>query len=71
MEQYVKRNVHKPSYDDHEWCAHPLPLLTALGNGMGGGDYRGKEGKDNIGSWAFDEIYVTYLRPGTMEAVEF
>jgi len=71
MEQYVKRNIHKPPYDDHEWCVHPLPLLTALGNGMGGGDYRGEEGKDNIGSWAFDEIYVTYLRPGTMEAVEF
>ena len=36
---------------------HPLPLLTAEGNGRGGGDYRGKN-DHLIGSWARDVISV-------------
>ena len=43
MEQYFKSNGEK------EWCIHPLPLLTALGNGMGGGDYSGEVGKNKLG----------------------
>jgi hypothetical protein len=34
-----------------------LPLLTAEGNGRGGGDYRG-ENENLIGSWARDIISV-------------
>ena len=29
----------------------PLTLLLAMGNGEGGGDYYGKNGKDLVGSW--------------------
>jgi hypothetical protein len=36
----------------------PLPLLTAEGNGRGGGDYEGRNMK-LVGSWARDVIYVT------------
>ena len=36
---------------------HPLPLLTAEGNGRGGGDYRGSE-EDKVGMWARDIISV-------------
>ncbi len=36
---------------------HPLPLLTAEGNGRGGGDYRGKH-EDAVGSWARNLISV-------------
>lgn len=36
---------------------HPLPLLTADGNGLGGGDYRGRD-EMLIGSWARDCISV-------------
>jgi hypothetical protein len=36
---------------------HPLPLLTAEGNGKGGGDFRGK-GEDLIGIWARDILSV-------------
>ena len=32
-------------------------MLTALGNGQGGGDYRGKE-EEKIGAWAGDWISV-------------
>lgn len=48
--------VKLPKYDKKQgkWRVHPLPLLTALGNGRGGGDYRLKNKK--VGSWAFDRI---------------
>lgn len=37
---------------------HPLPLLTAEGNGQGGGDFRGEDPKGLIGSWARNSISV-------------
>lgn len=37
------------------WCLHPLSLLTALGNGFGGGDYHGIY-KEFIGMWCFDTL---------------
>lgn len=40
---------------------HPLPLLTAEGNGGGGGDYRGEW--PHVGTWARDHIYVTATQP--------
>lgn len=49
--------VELPEYADKkqgEWLVHPLPLLTAFGNGRGGGDYGLKD--DRVGSWAFDRI---------------
>ena len=36
---------------------HPLPLLTAVGNGLGGGDYHGIN-EEKVGSWAFDLLEV-------------
>ncbi len=49
--------VKLPKYADKkqgEWWVHPLPLLTAFGNGRGGGDYGLED--DRVGSWAFDRI---------------
>lgn len=68
IEKYVKNNRDKRA----SWsgCINPLPLLTAVGNGLGGGDYHGIN-KYSVGSWAFDEIYVTTIRPSTMTEVEF
>lgn len=40
------------------WCTHPLSLLTALGNGQGGGDYLCKKNKEKAGAWAGDLISV-------------
>lgn len=37
------------------WVAHPIPLLTAIGNGRGGGDYRGVN-KSKVGCWAWDML---------------
>jgi hypothetical protein len=42
--------------EEREWKIHPLPLLTALGNGRGGGDFRGEN--DMIGYWARDILSV-------------
>lgn len=41
---------------------HPLPLLTATGNGRGGGCYRGVNEED-IGIWAGDTLYTSDKEP--------
>ena len=38
-----------------DFTIHPLPLLTAVGNGRGGGDYCGIN-LDSVGTWAGDLI---------------
>lgn len=45
------------SSPDDEWWLHPLPLLTAQGNGRGGGDYRGINA-DKVGIWAGDLLTI-------------
>jgi len=52
--QYVDKQKHK--------VYHPLPLLTAEGNGRGGGDFRGI-GEDLIGIWARDLLSVEKVIP--------
>lgn len=42
------------------YCLDPLPILTAMGNGNGGGDYRGAN-MEEVGRWAMDEIEFNYL----------
>jgi len=41
---------------------HPLPLLTAEGNGRGGGDYNGPN-VDLVGTWARDVISMENEAP--------
>lgn len=50
-------NFRKECREDDDWCLHPLPLLTAVGNGNGGGDYFGIN-KRKVGAWCMDEISV-------------
>ena len=52
--QFVDLNEYKAaSTDSHDWTIHPLPLLTAVGNGRGGGDFQDGLGIEFIGSWAW------------------
>ena len=54
--EYFDENV-----SNDGWCIHPLPLLTCIGNGYGGGDYRFPSPDstyDIVGIWAWDEISV-------------
>lgn len=54
--------------DEYGFIIHPLPLLTSMGNGRGGGDYKGTN-MDMVGSWAkdiistADDINETYIIP--------
>lgn len=55
------RRKRKYSYD---MAINPLPLLTACGNGRGGGDYHeGNPDYDKVGLWAFDIIEFTGHNP--------
>ena len=60
--QYVdKSKCPNMSSDWSDFKIHPLPLLTAEGNGRGGGDYRGDE--DYVGSWARNRIALVNKVP--------
>lgn len=49
--------------DNDGWSIHPLPLLTADGNGRGGGDFGNDDPYELIGSWMGDKISVSDLCP--------
>lgn len=52
------------------YAYHPIPLLTAEGNGQGGGDYRGRD-EEHVGIWARDVVSVEEIRPpGTFDELE-
>ena len=51
-----------------ELVIHPLPLLTAEGNGQGGGDYDGTR-MDEIGSWARCHISLESEVPAGYEEI--
>lgn len=59
---YLDCNKYKKASDVDGWVIHPLPLLTALGNGLGGGDYIGIN-QDIVGSWAGDELEIIKEKP--------
>lgn len=63
--QFVDNSKSEP--DDYDLCIHALPLLTAEGNGQGGGDYWG----DNplVGTWARDLISVSTRKPKGYEEI--
>lgn len=70
FDYYCKANSWVETWTDYNgnkhkstWCIHPIPLLTAIGNGLGGGDYRGSN-MDLVGSWAFDEIRIADAEEG-------
>ena len=46
-----------PNQDYCSWVLNPLPLLVAVGNGRGGGDYRGNNA-DQVGCWAWDTLEI-------------
>ena len=54
MCDYIEKSTVKEGYLQG-MCLHPLSLLTALGNGFGGGDYHGTN-EELVGSWCLDTI---------------
>jgi hypothetical protein len=47
---------------DKSYTVHPLPLLIALGNGGGGGNYYGIN-QHLVGSWGLDAISTSFYKP--------
>lgn len=70
--QYIDCDKYKEEYKDKEgWVMHPLPLLTAQGNGQGGGDYHDSFiNFDKVGIWAGDDISVEDSAPIDYEISE-
>ena len=52
-------------------CLHPIPLLTCVGNGLGGGDFYENQESTNelIGAWTWDLIEVSDKLPEGYEEV--
>jgi len=65
LNKYRLANKYTTSWSDgYSWCVHPLPLLTACGNGRGGGDYYEQfPDFDKVGLWAFDLIELSMTVP--------
>lgn len=67
-------NLTTKEFVDLEHCKgeiHPLPLLTAVGNGRGGGDYRGDEASlKMVGIWAGDELMIAGEKPDSSEYID-
>lgn len=55
---------------DKEWPIFPLSILTAIGNGNGGGDYSGNA-MARAGSWAWDLVEITKAKPAGYEVLDF
>ena len=53
------------------WTIHPLPLLTAEGNGSGGGDYYGDDNNNLIGSWTRHSISMETEIPVGYKELKF
>ena len=66
MEEYEKNNL--TCTEDYDWHFHPIPLLTAVGNGRGGGDFHGI-GEEDVGCWAGDLLEVRNAKPNGYEDV--
>ena len=58
-----------PACSDWDGKVHPLPLLTADGNGRGGGDYDGAL-MDMVGRWKGDLIEVSDEVPADYSEIE-
>jgi hypothetical protein len=67
--RYIVNHTKKQYTDKDAEHFHPLPLLTAEGNGRGGGDYRGLN-EDKIGIWARDVISIEKAAPEGYEELE-
>lgn len=66
--RYAEENT--VMFDSLSWIVHPLPLLTCIGNGLGGGDYKYKDEwgfEWEPGGWANDLISIEDTPPDGYE----
>jgi hypothetical protein len=68
---YIDCNdYYEKSENDEGWHTHPLPLLTCIGNGKGGGDYFSEVCADLVGTWAWDIISIETEPPKDYKQLE-
>ena len=66
MDDYKEKSVDKDS-----WVIHPLPLLTAVGNDRGSGDFHeGNIGYEKVGRWAWQLISIADFPPKSYKKIE-
>jgi len=55
-----------------DWQLNPISILTAIGNGRGGGDYYSDDKKtmELVGSWAWDVITIDEEEPVGMKKLD-
>lgn len=70
VRRYASVAGFKPNWSDQTWTIHPLPLLTCIGNGRGGGDYHGTC-MDMVGAWAMDRIVFTEEWPSSSKEIDY
>lgn len=63
--QFIDLNEYKAnSVGNDDWIINPLPLLTAVGNDRGGGDFHeGNIGYEFVGIWAWNLISIVDKPP--------
>ena len=49
--------------EEGNWVFTPISLLTAIGNGRGGGDYWKKDEQNMVGYWAGDKVSLSKDKP--------
>lgn len=57
-----KEYIVMPKSNKRCWVLNPVSLLTAIGNGRGGGDYWGDK-QQMIGCWAGNKVYLSETKP--------
>ncbi|MDA3053245.1 hypothetical protein OFO01_07225 [Campylobacter sp. JMF_01 NE2] len=66
LAEYQRNSINK----NYDTAPFPLSLLTAIGNGQGGGDYFSPVNLDLIGTWAFDKVYFTNDLPQDYKKID-
>lgn len=62
-ETYVFGTEEKEDIYESMYIVEPIALLIAVGNGMGGGDYRRGNNVEEVGRWAGDRIGIVSDNP--------
>ena len=70
LRRYASVAGFKPKWSKGIWTIHPLPILTCVGNGRGGGDYWGTC-IDMVGSWAMDTLVFVEEHPSAFREIDY
>ena len=66
--EYIDLDKYKKENTSGGYCTHPVPLLTAIGNGQSWSDfytYANKEHVKDVGKWAWNVLeIVDQIPPG-------